>query len=142
MQRRKSRTAARDYLEAIIVAVIIAVVLRTFVVQAYRIPSDSMSNTLLPDDYVLVSKFAYHFRDPQPGDIMVFEYPLNPSKDFVKRCVATEGQTVEIRDKVVYVDSQAAPIPPELLFSDAKIQPRTLSNRDNFGPTVVPPGHV
>jgi signal peptidase I len=136
------RGAARDYLEAILVALIIAVVLRAFVVQAYRIPTDSMQNTLIPGDYVLVNKLAYQFGDPQPGDVMVFQYPLNPSKDFVKRCIASEGETVEIRDKVVYVDGVATPVPANVSFTDEKVLPAYLSTRDNFGPTVVPPGHL
>jgi signal peptidase I len=139
---KRQRTAARDYLEAILVALIIAVVLRTFVVQAYRIPSDSMVNTLLPGDYLLVSKLAYQLGDPAPGDILVFQYPLNPSKDFVKRCIALEGQTVEIRDKVVFVNNQPVPVQPDFTFSDQRILPANLSNRDNFSPTVVPPGQV
>lgn len=142
MPAKRSRSAARDYVEAIFVAAIIAVVLRAFVVQAYRIPSDSMVNTLLPGDYILVSKLAYQLGDPKPGDVLVFQYPLNPSKDFVKRCIAVEGQTVAIRDKAVYVDSQAAPVPPEVVFSDSRVIPANLSNRDNFGPVVVPPGYV
>ena len=142
MPAKRSRSAARDYVEAIIVAAIIAVVLRAFVVQAYRIPSDSMVNTLLPGDYILVSKLAYQLGDPKPGDVLVFQYPLNPSKDFVKRCIAVEGQTVSIHDKAVYVDSQPAPVPPEVTFSDSRIIPGNLSNRDNFGPVVVPPGYV
>ncbi|MEW5702228.1 MAG: signal peptidase I [Candidatus Zixiibacteriota bacterium] len=139
---RKQRSAVRDYLEAILVAAIVAVVLRTFVVQAYRIPSDSMVNTLLPGDYLLVSKLAYQLGDPKPGDIMVFQYPLNPSKDFVKRCIAVEGQSVEIRDKVVYVNGTPAPVPAELTFLDSRTLPANLSNRDNFGPVNVPPGHI
>lgn len=132
----------RDYLEAVLVALIIAVVLRAFVVQAYRIPSDSMQNTLVPGDYLLVNKLAYDFGDPAPGDVVVFQYPLNLSKDYVKRCVAIEGQTVEIRDKVLYVDQVPSPPPPDMALTDNRIIPAHLSNRDNFGPSVVPPGHI
>ena len=73
---------------------------------------------------------------------MVFQYPLNPSKDFVKRCVASEGETVEIRDKVVYVDGIATQVPATVSFTDEDVLPAYLSTRDNFGPTVVPPGHL
>lgn len=140
--RRKIKGTSREYLEAILVAVVIAVVLRAFVAQAYRIPSDSMTDTLLVGDFILVNKFAYHFREPQPGDILVFKYPLNPSKDFVKRCIAVEGQTVEIRDKTVYVDNQMTPNPPGVRFTDPHVIKADLSNRDNFGPLTVPPGSV
>jgi signal peptidase I len=136
------RGAAREYLEAILVALILALVLRTFVVQAYRIPSDSMKNTLEVGDFILVSKFSYHFREPRPDDILVFKYPLNPSKDFVKRCIAVEGQMVEIRDKVVYVNGERRTEPKSVRFGDATIVPADLGNRDNFGPVIVPPGTV
>lgn len=137
-----NRGSVRDYFEAILVALIIAVVLRAFVVQAYRIPSESMNATLIPGDYVLVNKLAYHFGDPEPGDVLVFQYPLNPSKDFVKRCIAVEGDEVSILNKVVYVNQQPAPIPEGITFDDPRIIPRHLSERDNFGPLVVPPGHI
>ena len=140
--RRKIRGTSREYLEAILVAVIIAVVLRAFVVQAYRIPSDSMTGTLVVGDFILVNKFAYHFREPSPGDVLVFKYPLNPSKDYVKRCIAVEGQSIQIRDKTVLVDNQVMPDPPGAHFSDPHVISADLSNRDNFGPITVPPGCV
>lgn len=138
----KLKGAAREYLEAILVALIIAVVLRTFVVQAYRIPSDSMSHSLEVGDYILVNKFAYHFREPEPGDILVFEYPLNPTKDYVKRCIAVEGQMVEIRDKTVFVNNRPVVEASGVHHDDASIIPGDLGNRDNFGPVIVPPGCV
>jgi len=136
------RSARREYFEAIIVALIIAVILRTFVVQAYNIPTESMENTLLVGDYLLVDKFTFHFRDPLPSDIIVFEYPLNPNKDFVKRCVAVEGQVVEMRDKVLYVDGVEEQSSASVIYTDASILPGSLTNRDNFAPMRVPPGNV
>jgi signal peptidase I len=138
----KIRGAAREYLEAILVALIMALILRTFVVQAYRIPSDSMEKSLLVGDFILVSKFTYHFREPIPDDILVFKYPLNPSKDFVKRCIAVEGQMIEIRDKQVLVNGIPRREPPGVYYSDPALIPADLSNRDNFGPVIVPPGTV
>lgn len=142
MARIKNRSARREYIEAIIVALIIAVILRTFVVQAYHIPTESMENTLLVGDYLLVDKFSYHFREPEPGDIIVFQYPLNPNKDYVKRCVAIEGQVVEMRDKVLYVDGEERTDVSTATYIDPKILPASLSNRDNFAPIRVPPGQV
>jgi signal peptidase I len=142
MVRAKIRSARREYIEAIVVALIIAVILRTFVVQAYHIPTESMQNTLLVGDYLLVDKFTYHYREPAPGDVIVFEYPLNPNKDYVKRCVAIEGQVVEIRDKVLYIDGVEETPAPSITYADTKILPSNLSNRDNFAPLRVPPGHV
>ncbi|MBI5868276.1 MAG: signal peptidase I [candidate division Zixibacteria bacterium] len=140
--RRRIRGTSREYLEAILVAAVIAVVLRAFVVQAYRIPSDSMMDTLQVGDFILVNKFAYHFRDPRPNDVVVFKYPLNPSKDFVKRCIAVEGQVVEIRDKTVYVDNKPQPNATGVRYTDTHVISGDLSNRDNFGPMTVPPGCV
>jgi len=142
MSRFKIRSARREYIEAIVVALIIAVILRAFVVQAYHIPTESMENTLLVGDYLLVNKFSYHFDDPKPGDIIVFQYPLNPNKDFVKRCIAVEGQVVEMRDKVLYVDGKPEESASSMKYSDPKILPGSLSNRDNFGPLRVPPGQL
>ena len=142
MARLKLRSARREYIEAIIVAIVIAVILRTFVVQAYHIPTESMENTLLVGDFLLVDKLSYNFSDPKSGDIIVFQYPLNPSKDFVKRCAAVEGQVVEMRDKVLYVDGKAETAVPTALYSDPKIIPASFSNRDNFASLRVPPGCV
>ncbi len=142
MVRKRVRSARREYIEAIIVALIIAVVLRTFVVQAYHIPTESMENTLLPGDYILVDKFTYHFREPKRDDILIFKYPLNPQKDFVKRCVAVEGQVVEIRDKILYIDGERAEEVETVAYTDPKILPISLSNRDNMRPIRVPPGKV
>ena len=112
--RRKS--VVREYAEAIAIAVLLALVIRTLIVQAFTIPSGSMMDTLLVGDYILVNKFLYGpkvpfldvrlpgLRPPAPGDIIVFKYPRDPRKDYIKRCIAVEGQTVEIRDKRVYVD--------------------------------------
>ena len=142
MLRTKYHSARREYIEAIVVALIIAMILRTFVVQAYHIPTESMENTLLAGDYLLVDKLTYHYREPEPGDILVFQYPLNPNKDYVKRCVAIEGQVVEMRDKVLYVDGKVETAIPSVIYSDPIIQPASLSNRDNFAPIRVPPGQV
>lgn len=140
---RQRRTAPwRDYIEAAIIAVIIVFVLRTFVVQAYRIPSASMEDTLLTGDFVLVNKVTYHFREPHPGDILIFRYPLNPDKNFVKRCVAVAGQTVEIRNKRLYIDGKAAPPYSGVKHLDKRIIPGEFSSRDNFGPIQVPPSQL
>ena len=142
MVRMKTHSPRREYIEAIVVALIIAVILRTFVIQAYHIPTESMENTLLVGDYLLVDKFTYHFREPRAGDILIFKYPLNPNKDYVKRCVAIEGQVVEMRDKVLYVDGVEEVANKSIIYADTKILPISLSNRDNFTPIRIPPGQV
>src|SRR5512137_1036982 len=110
----KSRT--REYVESLLIAVLLALFVRSFVVEAFTIPSGSMEPTLLVGDYLLVNRLSYvmkmPFTDtvllntgaPKRGDTIVFRYPLDHSKDFVKRVIAKEGDTVEIRDKTVYVN--------------------------------------
>lgn len=153
----------KEYAKTIVYVLIFAFIIRQFVVQAFRIPSGSMEDTLLVGDFLLVNKFIYgasspdripftsveipHFRlpalrEPRSGDIIVFRCPRNPYKDFIKRVIAIEGQTVEIKDKVVYVNGKRVPDPPKSKRVDPRIFPAGLSNRDNFGPVRVPPGMV
>jgi signal peptidase I len=104
----KSRSVFREYVEAALWALIITLFLRAFVIQAFRIPSASMEDTLLIGDFLFVNKFEYGpkipfthvrlpgLREPRRGDVIVFQFPNDPSTDFIKRCVATGGETVEI----------------------------------------------
>jgi signal peptidase I len=135
-----------EYLEALAVALVLAFVIRTFVVQAFKIPSGSMLDTLLIGDHLLVNKFLYGthipftdtvvmpLEDPKDGDIIVFEYPEDPSKDFIKRIIGAPGDVVEMRDKVVYRNGKKLDEPYVKHTS-----PVTQGRRDNFGPITVPP---
>ncbi|MBN1756160.1 signal peptidase I [bacterium] len=136
--KRKEKSRSREWIETIIYSLIIALILRTFVVQAFKIPSGSMEETLLIGDLLLAEKITYRLRDPNPGDIVIFKYPLNPKKDYIKRCVAVEGQTVELKDKILYIDGLPFPDSPGVKYIDSHILPATYSNRDNFGPYKVP----
>src|SRR5574337_133534 len=114
--QKKRKSLAREYVEAFVIAVLLAVLIRTFVVQAFTIPLGSMMDTLLVGDYILVNKFMYGaeipftrlhlpgIRQPQRGDIIVFKYPQDESRDFIKRVIGTPGDTVEVREKQVYVN--------------------------------------
>ena len=119
MTEKKPKSSLRENTEAIIIAIIIAMFIRTFIIQAFKIPSGSMLETLQIGDQILVNKFIYGIKipftegktlipvkDPQKGDIVVFKYPEDPSKDFIKRVVATGGDTLEIIDKNLYVNSK------------------------------------
>lgn len=146
--RTGSKSIIREYAEALIVAGVTALLIKTLLIQAFRIPSGSMEDTLLIGDFLLVNKFLYGariplidarlpaIRDPKPGDVIVFQYPEDPSKDYIKRCIAVGGQTVELRDKAVYVDGVRQPLPPLAKHIDPEIQ----GVRDNWGPYAVPPG--
>lgn len=151
--RRREKSTFREYAEALLLAIILTVVIRSFVIQAFRIPTGSMEDTLAVGDFLFVNKFLYGakvpmlearlpaIRDPQPGDILVFRYPRDPSKDFIKRCVAVEGQTIEIRNKRIYLNG----VPqnePYVKFTDPTIRNGRLDPRDNLAPQKVPPGHV
>ncbi len=138
----------KEYCEAVIIALILAVIIRTFFIQAFKIPSGSMLETLQIGDHLLVSKIIYGikipfldkfivtFAEPQQGDIIVFEYPEDESKDFIKRIVGLPGDTIEIRNKDVYRNGQKL-VEPYVKHTDAMIQ--ETSSRDNKGPLVVPP---
>ncbi|MFN3740884.1 MAG: signal peptidase I [Thermodesulfovibrionales bacterium] len=137
----------KEYLEAIITALLIALVIRAYVVQAFKIPSGSMIPTLLVGDHLLVNKFIYGIKlpftdkrilvikKPQRGDIVVFRYPEDPSRDFIKRVIAVEGDVVEEKDKVVYVNGQPLH-EPYIQHTDRNRNP--FEPRDNFGPYIVP----
>ena len=144
---------AREYVEAILLAVVLALFLRTFVIQAFRIPSGSMEDSLLIGDFLLANKFIYGaqipftdlrlpgFQDPKAGDVIIFQYPKDPERDFIKRCVAGPGQTVELRNKILYVDGERTVDPPHSKYTDPVILPKNsaAANRDNLGPVTVPP---
>ena len=141
LRRRERKPLWREYLETAAIALTAAILLRLFVVSAYRISSASMEDSLYEGDYIFVNKLAYEFdKCPQVGDVIVFQYPNNPEKDFIKRIVALPGQMVQVADKVVYVDGEVAMIPANSKNVDKRIIPGDLSFRDNFGPYEVPVG--
>jgi signal peptidase I len=137
-----------EYVEAIITALILALLIRTFVVQAFKIPSGSMIPTLLIGDHILVNKFLYGtqipftdkkiliFREPEKGDIIVFKYPENPTKDFIKRVIATEGDTIEEKNKVVYVNGE--PVTERYAYHYDPTMRLDSDRRDTFGRILVP----
>ena len=137
-KKKKVAFPRRQPIITLIVAAIVIFLSGTFVVQIYRIPSGSMEDTLLVGDWVVVNKLVYRFKSPKPADVIVFRYPLNPSKTLIKRCLATEGQTAEIVNKVVYVDGKMTGDPEKVKFTDKYIRPAIYSTRDNYGPIQVP----
>ena len=132
VEKKKKKSLIREYAEAIVIAVLLALLIRTFVVQAFTIPSGSMSPTLLVGDYILVNKFIYRFRDPTRGDIIVFKYPWDEKRDFIKRIVAVGGEEVLIKGRQVFVNGRPAS-EPFAIFSD--LNPHSQSA---YGPVTVP----
>jgi signal peptidase I len=147
----KRKGLIREYAESIAIAVLLALVIRTYLVQAFKIPSGSMEDTLAIGDHLLVSKFVYGtkipfvdkrvltVRDPRQGDVIVFEYPEDPSKDFIKRVVGVPGDVVEGKDKKVYVNGKQYENPHEV-HKEKDIIPKEMNPRDTFGPVTVPAG--
>ncbi|MCW5201629.1 signal peptidase I [Desulfobulbus sp. US1] len=149
----KQKSVAREYIEAIVIALILAFFIRTFIVQAFKIPSGSMLQTLFIGDHILVSKFIYGIKNPfsgavllpikspERGDIVVFKYPKDPKLDYIKRVIATAGDTVTVRDKKVFING-AIVEDPHGEFTDNRILSASESPRDNFGPVTVPDKHI
>ncbi len=138
----------KEYLEPIIIAVLIALFIRTLVVQAFKIPSGSMEPTLLVGDYILVNRFIYgiripytdtkffKFKKPQRGDVIVFVFPLDTSKDFIKRVIGTEGEKVEIINNKIYINDRLIEDPWGHFIMSGWAE--YLQAIENFGPIVVP----
>jgi signal peptidase I len=96
----------REWVESIVIAVVLALLIRAFLIQAFKIPTGSMEPTLLPGDKIMVNKLLYRFRQPQRGDVIVFKFPENPRRDFVKRLVALGGESLSISNGDVYIDGK------------------------------------
>lgn len=135
---RKPKSLFRQYAETAIIAVVAAVVLRVFVLTAYRVNSGSMEGSLLTGDYIFVNKLAYLGSKPERGDIVAFVYPNDSTKDYIKRIVGLPGDTITAVDKVVFVNGDTLPDPPQCLHIDSCTYAADQSYRDNFGPVIVP----
>lgn len=175
--KRDPKTKFRGYVESIVSIILVVIVIRTGIAEAFRIPSQSMENTLLVGDFLLVNKFIYGtktpdwagipmtdfgfsvpyyklpaVREPKQGDVIVFKYPLDQKLNYIKRTIATAGQTVVIRDKRVFVDGKEIALPkygflsnrpmrPEA-YQEIGIVPVNAGNADNYGPVKVPDGQL
>ena len=150
MSFRKS--TAREYFESIVIAVILALFVRTCVVQAFKIPSGSMEQNLLIGDHLLVNKFVHDptvselertllpIGDVQRGDVLVFKYPEDPTRDFIKRTIGLPGETIELRQSRVFIDGQPIEEPYlDLMRPGGKV---AADIRGEFGPRIVPEGHL
>lgn len=147
--QQAKKSVVREYVEAIGIALVLALFIRTFIVQAFKIPSGSMEPTLLIGDHLLVNKFIYGIKNPfngetwvaikrpAPRDIIVFKYPVNPDQDFIKRVIGVEGDTVEMVDKKLLVNGKPFEV-EGAVYRDSNILPREGTPRDSFGPITVP----
>ncbi len=157
---KRTHSSSREWFEALIYAAIAATIIRTFIIEAYRIPTGSMEDTLLAGDFLFVNKFIYgamvpftdwrlpKYKDVQVGDIVVFKFPKEEDVNYIKRCVAGPGDVFELRNKEVYVNETLQPLPPDGKYlsgakpkgqPDINIFPRySRFNRDQYGPITIP----
>jgi signal peptidase I len=147
------KSTVREYFETIVIAVILSLFVRTWVVQAFKIPTGSMENNLLIGDHLLVNKFVFApastsiehaalpVRDIRRGDIVVFKYPEQPERDFIKRVIGLPGETLELRNKKVYVNGNPLDEPYvhflEPSHPDSEVT--SFDVRERYGPVTVPP---
>jgi signal peptidase I len=146
------KSTVREYFESIVIAVILALFVRTWAVQAFKIPTGSMENNLLIGDHLLVNKFVFGptrpqvekkflpVREPRRGDIVVFKYPDEPERDFIKRVIGLPGDTLELRNKKVYVNGQPLDEPYVHFLEPASTSQEVTSFdvRERYGPVRVP----
>ncbi len=172
-KKEQNKSTVRQYGESFFVALIIALVIRALVIYPFRIPTGSMEKSLLVGDFLLANKFVFGirspdwigipytklgfkipffqtpgFRKPKSGDVVIFKYPRDQSLNYIKRCIATSGDTVMVRDKVVYVNGVKFSNAPHTQFIDSRIFPADAQersifppgsgNRDNYGPVRIP----
>jgi signal peptidase I len=152
------KSTLREYFESIVIAVILALFIRTFVVQAFKIPTGSMEETLLIGDHLLVNKFVFGpaasgverallpIGTIKRRDVLVFKYPEEPSRDFIKRVIGLPGETVELREKKVYINGTALDEPYVHFLSPTSGPPElhevtSFDVRERYGPVTVPPDH-
>ena len=133
----RGKSVVREYAEALIIAVLLALVIRTFVVQAFKIPSGSMLPTLKIGDHILVSKFIYDFEAVKRDDVIVFKFPLDESRDFIKRVIGLPGDTLEIRGRELLINGR--PFKDPFAVYDA---PAAQDAQQHYGPIHIPPGHL
>jgi len=143
------KSRLRENIEALILAILLALFIRTFIVQAFKIPSGSMKQTLQIGDHILVNKFIYGvklpyfnttiipYKKPQREDIIVFKFRQEPEKDFIKRTIGVPGDVIEILNKEVYVNKKRME-QDYAVYTDLHIIPKAMQPRDNFGPVTVP----
>ena len=146
---KPKKSSLRENIEAIILAIILALFVRTFIIQAFKIPSGSMKNTLQIGDHILVNKFIYGvklpftmttiipYKKPQRGDIVVFKFKEDPKKDFIKRTIGVPGDVIEIKNKEIHINKKRLE-QDYAIYTDLHIIPKAMQPRDNFGPVTVP----
>ena len=158
MTHEFKKSTLREYFESIVIAVILALFIRTFVVQAFKIPTGSMENNLLIGDHLLVNKFVFGPTETRlerallpigtirRRDVLVFKYPEEPDRDFIKRVIGLPGETVEVREKKVYINGTSLDEPYVHFLQPSSADPEShevtsLDLRERYAPVTVPSDH-
>lgn len=128
----------KEYIKAGVVAILLALFIRTYIAQAFKIPSESMVHTLLVGDHLLVNKLVYLFSEPERGDIIVFQYPQDRSRDFVKRVIGLPGETLELKNKTIYINGKPIDEPYAIYYESHFIP----AGDESFGPVLIPKGRL
>ncbi len=131
----RKKSASREFTEAIVIAIIAAFLIRGLVVQAFKIPSGSMIPTLEIGDHILVNKFIYRFREPKRGDVIVFKFPGDEKKDYIKRVVGLPGEWIEMKGTTIFVNGT----PLDETYTRYN---HGISQRNGFRPLFVRPGYL
>jgi len=138
-QEIKEEKKKDGFFDSLVVAVVIAMVIKGLLLQTYTIPSESMYRTLKVGDFLVLNRLAYKFDTPHRGDVVVFEYPLEPNKDFIKRVIGTPGDKVKMVDKVIYINGVAQDEKYRRVNGQVPL-PSAMTTKDNFDEFTVPEG--
>ncbi len=122
----KTKRLVREYAESLLIAAVLALIIRTFIVTPFKIPTGSMEPTLRPGDKIFVNRFIYRFQKPRRGDVIVFRYPENPRRDFIKRLAACAGETIEITGGKLIINGE--PVDTPEIFQETYYE-----NRGSYG---------
>lgn len=167
-KNKKLKSPTREMGEAVIIALVLAIIIRAFVVEPFKIPTGSMKDTLIEGDHLMVNKMSYGFQMPSPaiiqvmgvkmpffetqlktwwsaierGDVVVFRAPEDRYTNYIKRVIGLPGETIEVRDKVVYINGEPLEDEPYKVFKGPKYGPSTIQNGRIMAPFTVPEGHV
>lgn len=133
LEKPPGKSAAREWLETVVIALVVAFLIRSFVVQVYKVEGESMEPTLYTEERLLVNKFIYYFRTPRAGEVIVLQDPGKPQRELIKRVVAVAGETVEVRKGILYVNG-------EPIVEDYKNT--TYVSHAESGPVEIPAGHI
>lgn len=169
LKKEKSlKSPTREMVEAVVIALVLAIIIRAFVIEPFKIPTGSMKDTLIEGDHLMVNKLSYGFQMPSPaiikvlglkvpffetqlktwwsqierGDVVVFRAPMDRHTNYIKRVIGLPGETIEVRDKVVYVDGKPLDLEPYKVFKGSIYDPATIANGRMMAPYTVPEGHV